>query len=118
MTIQNVSSLQANPPVEVSDLIDELKDGQILLTLVEVLLGIKVSRETKKNRISYIKNVQEAMRILARSKVLTCLDRKITRFSPPGACCCLFQTIRYKRSVMMGASKLKVNQSLKNWLKI
>ena len=119
MTIQNVSSLQANPPVEVSDLIDELKDGQILLTLVEVLLGIKVSRETKKNRISYIKNVQEAMRILNRSKVLASLDHKITRFSPPGACCCcLFQTIRYKRSVMMGASKLKVNQSLKNWLKI
>ena len=61
--------LQANPPVEVSDLLKEIKDGQILLTLVEVLLGIEVSREKKNNRISYIKNVQEAMRLLARNKV-------------------------------------------------
>ncbi|XP_078374994.1 dystrophin-like isoform X3 [Oculina patagonica] len=67
----NLQLAKANPPIEVSDLINEVKDGQILLTLVEVLLGIKVSRETKKNRISYIKNVQEAMRHLARNKVQT-----------------------------------------------
>lgn len=67
--------MQANPPVEVSNLTDEIKDGQILLTLVEVLLGFKVSRETKKNRISYMKNVQEAMRILARNKVHASLNR-------------------------------------------
>jgi len=67
----NLHLAKANPPVDVSDLTEEIKDGQILLTLVEVLLGVKVSRETKKNRISYIKNVQEAMRILARNKVRT-----------------------------------------------
>ena len=55
--------------MKVSDLINESKDGHILLTLVEVLLGIKVSREKKTSRISYIKNVQEAMRHLARNKV-------------------------------------------------
>lgn len=83
---QFFSSIKANPPVDVSDLTEEIKDGQILLTLVEVLLGVKVSRETKKNRISYIKNVQEAMRILARNKVQTCLNCNkscLARAAPP-----------------------------------
>lgn len=31
--------LQAEPPLEVTDLIEELRDGHVLLSLLEVLLG-------------------------------------------------------------------------------
>lgn len=61
--------LQANPPVRVSNLVNGSKDGEVLLTLVEVLLGIKVLRDTKNSRIAHIKNIQEAMGHLARNKV-------------------------------------------------
>ena len=61
--------LQANPPVRVSNLVNGSKDGKVLLTLVEVLLGIKVLRDTKNSRIANIKSIQEAMGHLARNKV-------------------------------------------------
>ncbi|XP_058967140.2 spectrin beta chain, erythrocytic isoform X3 [Pocillopora verrucosa] len=67
----NLQLAKANPPVRVSNLVNGSKDGKVLLTLVEVLLGIKVLRDTKNSRIANIKNIQEAMGHLARNKVRT-----------------------------------------------
>ena len=56
---------QAKPPAKVTDLTKDLRDGQILLTLMEVLFGVKVTRaEPTSKRINQIKNVEEAMSIL------------------------------------------------------
>ena len=61
---------QAKPPAKVTDVTKDLRDGKILLTLVEVLLGVKVTRaEPTSKRINQIKNVQEAMSILLQNNV-------------------------------------------------
>ena len=61
---------QAKPPAKVTDLTKALRDGKILLTLVEVLLEVKVTRaEPTSKRINQIKNVQEAMSILLQNNV-------------------------------------------------
>ena len=61
---------QAKPPAKVTDLTRDLRDGQILLTLMEVLFGVKVTRaEPTSKRINQIKNVQEAMSILRQNNV-------------------------------------------------
>ncbi|XP_022785545.1 utrophin-like isoform X2 [Stylophora pistillata] len=67
----NLHLANANPPVKVTDLVNESKDGHVLLTLVEVLLGVRVLRDTRTSRIANIKNVQEAMGYLTRNKVRT-----------------------------------------------
>ena len=61
---------QAKPPAKVTDLTRDLRDGQVLLTLMEVLFGVKVTRaEPTSKRINQIKNVQEAMSILLQNNV-------------------------------------------------
>ena len=56
---------QAKPPAKVTDVTKDLRDGKILLTLMEVLFGVKVTRaEPTSKRINQIKNVEEAMSIL------------------------------------------------------
>ena len=61
---------QAKPPAKVTDVTKDLRDGQILLTLMEVLLGVKVTRaEPTSKRINQIKNVQETMSILLQNNV-------------------------------------------------
>ena len=61
---------QAKPPAKVTDLTRDLRDGQILLTLMEVLFGVKVTRtEPTSKRINRIKNVEEATSILLQNNV-------------------------------------------------
>ena len=61
---------QAKPPAKVTDLTKDLRDGQILLTLMEVLFGVKVTRaEPTSKRINQIKNVEEAMSILLQNNI-------------------------------------------------
>ena len=36
--------LQAVPPLEITDLIEEIRDGHVLLSLLEVLLGTTLVR--------------------------------------------------------------------------
>ena len=58
------------PLAKVTDLTRDLRDGQILLTLMEVLFGIKVTRaEPTSKRINQIKNVEEAMSILLQNNI-------------------------------------------------
>ena len=59
-----------SPPSEVTDFVDELRDGVVLISLIEVLLGISVTRaEPSSKRINQIRNVQEVMRILVQHNV-------------------------------------------------
>ena len=61
---------QAKPPAKVTDLTKDLRDGQILLTLMEVLFGVKVTRaEPTSKGINQIKNVEEAMSILLQNNI-------------------------------------------------
>ncbi|CAH3193490.1 unnamed protein product, partial [Porites evermanni] len=66
----NLQLAKVKPPAKVTDLTRDLRDGQILLTLMEVLFGIKVTRaEPTSKRINQIKNVEEAMSILLQNNI-------------------------------------------------
>lgn len=66
----NVQLAKANPRIEVTDFVGELRDGVVLISLIEVLLGVQVTRaEPCSKRINQIRNVQEVMRLLLQYNV-------------------------------------------------
>lgn len=70
-----------NPPTEVVDFVDDLRDGLVLISLIEVLLGISVTRaEPSSKRINQIRNVQEVMRILVQHNVRVYIVSSLSRF--------------------------------------
>ncbi|XP_074624754.1 dystrophin-like isoform X2 [Acropora palmata] len=68
----NLQLAKVSPPTEVTDFVDELRDGLVLISLIEVLLGISVTRaEPSSKRINQIRNLQEVMRILVQHNIKT-----------------------------------------------
>ncbi|XP_067049827.1 dystrophin-like [Acropora muricata] len=68
----NLQLAKVSPSTEVTDFVDELRDGLVLISLIEVLLGISVTRaEPSSKQINQIRNVQEVMRILVQHNIKT-----------------------------------------------
>jgi len=59
----------AVPPLEVNDLIEELRDGHVLLSLLEVLLGTTLRRSDERMPVNKLNNVATVLKLLEQSKV-------------------------------------------------
>ncbi|XP_073238321.1 uncharacterized protein [Porites lutea] len=96
----NLQLAKAKPPAKVTDLTRDLRDGQILLTLMEVLFGVKVTRaEPTSKRINQIKNVQEAMSILLQNNIKSfgVIASEITAGDEKAILSLLWQIIRWRQ---------------------
>ncbi|XP_020615397.1 spectrin beta chain, erythrocytic-like [Orbicella faveolata] len=65
----NTKLAMAVPPLEVTDLIEEIRDGHVLLSLLEVLLGKTLKREKGRMRVHKLNNVTMALKLLEKNRV-------------------------------------------------
>ncbi|XP_067048762.1 dystrophin-like isoform X1 [Acropora muricata] len=65
----NTKLAKAVPPLEIKDLIEEIRDGHVLLSLLEVLIGHPLQREKGRTRVHKLSNVATALRELEKRKV-------------------------------------------------
>ncbi|XP_068690393.1 utrophin-like [Montipora foliosa] len=65
----NAKLAKAVPPLEITDLIEEIRDGHVLISLLEVLIGHPLKREKGCTRVHKLSNVATALRELEKRKV-------------------------------------------------
>ncbi|XP_048577310.1 dystrophin isoform X2 [Nematostella vectensis] len=65
----NIQLSRAGNNVRVGDLFNDLKDGTILIALLEVLTGKKIKRERGNMRLHHLNNVNNAMMILEENDI-------------------------------------------------
>ncbi|XP_048577507.1 dystrophin isoform X2 [Nematostella vectensis] len=65
----NSKLVRAQPAVVVRNLVEDLRDGHVLLTLLEVLLNTKLTREKGRLRLHTLTNLTKAMTVLEKNGV-------------------------------------------------
>ncbi|XP_031569983.1 calmin-like [Actinia tenebrosa] len=65
----NAKLQKATPPIEVKDLIEDLRDGHVLLTLMETLFSTQLPREKGKMRFHKLTNLSTALKFLEQNGV-------------------------------------------------
>lgn len=73
----NTKLAMAVPPLEVTDLIEEIRDGHVLLSLLEVLLGKTLKREKGRMRVHKLNNVTMALKLLEKKQSQTCWNQQL-----------------------------------------